>query len=100
QGMLQDIGPRLERGVPVRSLTVRSAGLREGDVAQQLSDLDQELEGVSLGSYPWFRSLTDHGVALIARSTDENKLREAGEKLIALVSSVGRESELIEGEAS
>ncbi|MEQ8556895.1 MAG: molybdopterin-binding protein [Henriciella sp.] len=100
QGMLQSIGPRLERGVPVRSLTVRSAGLREGDVAEKLSALNGELEGVNLGSYPWFRSVTDHGVALIARSTDPDKLREAGEKLVALVSEVGRESELIEGEPS
>lgn len=100
QGMLQSIGPRLERGVPVRSITVRSAGLREGDVAEKLSELNRELEGVNLGSYPWFRSVTDHGVSLIARSTDEAKLRSAGEKLVALVSEVGRESEIFEGEAS
>ena len=100
QGMLQDIGHRLERGTPVRSLTVRSAGLREGDVAEKLSQLNQDYEGVNFGSYPWFRSVTDHGVALIARSTDAARLKEAGEKLVALVSSAGRESELIEGEAS
>ena len=100
QGMLQSIGPRLERGVPVRSITVRSAGLREGDVAEKLSELNRELEDVNLGSYPWFRSVTDHGVSLIARSTDEAKLKDAGEKLVALVSEVGRESEIFEGEAS
>ena len=100
QGMLQDIGHRLEKGVPVRSITVRSGGLREGDVAEKLSSLDAEFEDVSFGSYPWFRSVTDHGVALIARATDENKLRTASERLVALVSEAGRDSEVIEGEAS
>ncbi|WP_367187521.1 competence/damage-inducible protein A [Henriciella sp.] len=100
QGMLQDIGHRLEKGVPVRSITVRSGGLREGDVAEKLASLSQELEGVSLGSYPWFRSVTDHGVALIARSTDREMLQTAAEQLVALVTEAGRESEVIEGEAS
>ena len=100
QAMLGDIGHRLQRGVPVHSLTVRSAGLREGDVAEKLAELDRELEGVNLGSYPWFRAVNDHGVALIARSRDADKLKEAGEKLVALVTSVGKESEVFEGEAS
>ncbi|WP_084399767.1 competence/damage-inducible protein A [Henriciella aquimarina] len=100
QGMLQDVGHRLEHGEVVRSITVRSSGLREGDIAEQLSALNEELDGVSLGSYPWFRSVTDHGVALIARSTDQDKLKTAGERLVALVSEAGRESELLEGEAS
>lgn len=100
QGMLQDVGHRLEHGVVVKSLTVRSAGLREGEIAERLAALSEEMEQVSLGSYPWFRSMTDFGVALIARSTDEEALRKAGEKLVALVTEVGRESEMIEGEAS
>ena len=100
QGMLQDIGRRLERGVVVKSITVRSAGLREGDIAEKLSALNDEFDGVNFGSYPWFRSITDHGVALIARSTDADKLKAAGERLVAIVSGVGGESEFIEGESS
>lgn len=100
QGMLQDIGHRLERGVVVKSITVRSSGLREGDIAEELGALNDELEDVNLGSYPWFRSVTDHGVALIARSTDKSRLDLAAERLIALVKSKGHEPELIEGEAS
>ncbi|MGB3626736.1 MAG: competence/damage-inducible protein A, partial [Henriciella sp.] len=100
QGMLGDIGHRLERGIVVQSITVRVAGLREGDIAEQLSGLDKELDGVNMGSYPWFRSVTDHGVALVARSRDETKLRAARERLIALVSKDGRDVEVIDGEAT
>ncbi len=100
QGMLQDIGHRLQRGVVVNSITVRASGLREGDIAEQLGKLDVEFEDVNFGSYPWFRSVTDHGVALIARSADKAALDTAAERLMSLVKSTGGEPELIEGEAS
>jgi molybdenum cofactor synthesis domain-containing protein len=100
QGMLQDIGHRLERGVVVNKITVKAAGLREGDIAEALSDLDKQYEGVNFGSYPWFRSVTDHGVSLIARSADREKLEAAAQELVSLVHSVGVEGELLEGEAT
>lgn len=100
QGMLQDIGHRLVHGVVVNSVTVRAAGLREGDIAKQLGALDKATEGVSFGSYPWFRSTTDHGVALVARSSDAAKLKRAADDLVKLVGSTGRACDVIDGEAS
>ncbi|QYJ00805.1 competence/damage-inducible protein A [Thalassovita mediterranea] len=100
QGMLQDIGHRLEHGRVVHARTVRVPGLREGDIAEALSELDKSYEEVSFGSYPWFRSVSDHGVSLIARSADEDALTTAAQKLVELAASVGGESEVIEGEAS
>ncbi|MEO0452222.1 MAG: molybdopterin-binding protein [Pseudomonadota bacterium] len=99
EGMLGDIGHRLKTGAVVKSLTVRGAGLREGDVAEALGALATEYEALSLGSYPWFRSLNDSGVALIARGTDEALLSEASEKLAALVRAQGIEPEILTGEA-
>ncbi|MEL6725437.1 MAG: molybdopterin-binding protein [Pseudomonadota bacterium] len=99
EGMLGDIGHRLKTGSVVKSLTVRGAGLREGDVAEALGALATEYEALSLGSYPWFRSLNDSGVALIARGTDEALLSEASEKLAALVRAQGIEPEILTGEA-
>lgn len=100
QGMLGDIGHRLERGIVVKSITVRAPGLREGDVAEKLARLNQEMETVNLGSYPWFSSVTDHGVALIARSRDEDDLAVARQRLVELVKETGRDCEVIEGEAT
>ncbi|MEP1142320.1 MAG: molybdopterin-binding protein [Henriciella sp.] len=98
EGMLDDIGPRLETGAVVHSLTVRGAGLREGNVAEALADLEAAHEGISLGSYPWFRSLTDNGVALIARGTDETQLKQVGNDLADLIRAQGIDPEILSGE--
>lgn len=99
EGMLGDIGRRLETGVVVQSITVRGAGLREGDVAEALSALAEAHPNVSLGSYPWFQTLHDHGVALIARGTDENELESIRIDLDALVRGQGVEPEHLSGDA-
>ena len=99
EGMLGDIGHRLESGAVVHSLTVRGADLREGDLAETLSDLSDQYEGVSIGSYPWFRTVNDHGVALIARGVDQAMVQRLGAKLADLVRALGAEPEVIDGEA-
>lgn len=98
EGMLGDIGHRLKTGAVVKSVTVRGAGLREGDLAAALGELAVEYETLSLGSYPWFRNVQDHGVALVARGSDEVLLTEVSKKLETLVRENGVEPEMIEGE--
>lgn len=98
EGMLGDIGHRLESGAVVKSITVRSAGLREGDVAEALGALAGAYPTASIGSYPWFRSLNDNGVALIARGTNENDLNAIRAALMELVKGQGKEPESFEGE--
>lgn len=99
EGMLGDIGRRLESGVVVKSLTVRGAGLREGDVAEALAELAAKYDTLSLGSYPWFRSVADHGVSLIARGTNDETLRQAAGDIAALIRAQGIEPENLVGEA-
>ncbi|MEO1188909.1 MAG: molybdopterin-binding protein [Pseudomonadota bacterium] len=99
EGMLDDIGHRLETGVVVRSITVRGAGLREGDLADALSQLSDRYANVSIGSYPWFQTLQDHGVALIARGTDADQLDQIRDELDALVRAQGVEPQHLQGEA-
>lgn len=98
QGMLGDISHRLRKGVVVKSVTVRADGLREGDIAEGLGALAKEMDGVSLGSYPWFRSPTDHGVALVARSGDDAKLAEVRSMMEDLIRAAGKTPETIDGE--
>ena len=99
EGMLGDIGHRLETGTVVESLTVRGAGMREGDVAEMLAALAQKYPDVSIGSYPWFRTVNDHGVALIVRGTDRAQLEAIGTQLSGIIQSQGVTPETIQGEA-
>ena len=98
EGMLGDIGHRLETGAVVKSITVRGSDLREGDLAEALSELSDQYDSVSIGSYPWFRTVNDHGVALIARGTDDTALAKISDALAALVRAQGVEPEIVEGE--
>lgn len=98
EGMLGDIGHRLKTGAVVKSVTVRGSDLREGELAEALEQLSNQYEGVSIGSYPWFKTVKDHGVALIARGTDESELAEVQNALAALVKEQGVEPEILIGE--
>lgn len=82
----------------MKSVTVRGAGLREGDIAAALGEMASAYESISLGSYPWFRNVQDHGVALVARGTDEAVLESIAAKLAALIETQGAIPERIEGE--
>ncbi|MEM7767226.1 MAG: molybdopterin-binding protein [Pseudomonadota bacterium] len=88
-GMLQDIGPRLQSGTVVGSVTIRGGRLREGDIAESLGALAETMPLVSFGSYPWFRSLDDSGVQIVARSADGDALRHAEMAIITLVQAAG-----------
>ena len=53
--MLEGVGPRLKGGAIFRSRAVRAKGVREGDIAGPLEDLEEATNGVvTFGSYPWF----------------------------------------------
>lgn len=88
--MLEDIGPRLKTGKIVHSLTVKVQGLREGDFAEHLTKLNSEYSEVSFGSYPWFVSIDDSGVSLIARTKNKNLLVPVQKSLEQLVRDQGK----------
>lgn len=94
RAMLEDIGHRLQTGAVVHKVTVRGKGLREGDLAEGLGAIAKESPGVSIGSYPWYGAIDDHGVALVARSTDAAALRAVQVKLETLARSLGTEPEI------
>lgn len=94
RAMLDDIGHRLETGAVVHKVSVRGKGLREGDLAVKLGEIAKEFPSVGIGSYPWYGSIEDHGVALVARSTDKAALAEVCTRLEALARSLGAEPEV------
>ena len=100
QAMLEDIGPRLQRGTPVisRSLTVR---LPEGKIAQALAEIQAGHPAVSIGSYPFFAenrpSLaggpSTAGTTLVVRGRDGAEVEAAAGDVAALARSHGVEPE-------
>lgn len=89
RAMLEDIGHRLETGAVVHKVTIRGVGLREGDIAEPLGTLAKELDTVSLGSYPWFRSVGDNGVHLVASTLNEALIPEITAKLEQIIRDAG-----------
>jgi len=96
-GMLEDIGHRLTSGVVVESLTVRAAGLREGDIAEALGKLAEAHTTVNIGSYPWFHSVQDNGVALIVRSAQKRLLEQVAGLIEQIVRDHGAVPERLSG---
>lgn len=88
RGMLADVLPRLEGGMPVLSVSVRGPGLREGDFAGALGALAAASPDLDFGSYPWFGP-DGYGAALVVRGTDRDAVIRAGDSLEALARSFG-----------
>jgi molybdenum cofactor synthesis domain-containing protein len=96
RGMLQDVGHRIDGGAVVRARTVRAKGVREGDIAAGLEQLEAAAGGaVAFGSYPWFTP-EGFGLHLVARSADGEALAKAGDDLRALIRACGAEPEDVE----
>ena len=93
RGMLDDVGHRLTGGDVVKSVTVRVPGLREGDIAEALGKLAGDEADVSIGSYPWFRSLEDSGVSLVARGRDADQLDRIEAAFVRLAEASGKTAE-------
>jgi molybdenum cofactor synthesis domain-containing protein len=94
RAMLEDIGPRLQTGAVVHKVTVKGKGLREGDLAIRLGEIDAAAPSVSVGSYPWYLGPDNNGVSLVARSIDAAALETVRVQLVALSESLGVKPEI------
>lgn len=83
RAMLEAILPTLKTGKKVLSASV-PAGVGEGTIGGPLGDLQAQYPDVKMGSYPQMGSGFVH-TELVLRSTDELRLREATEKVRAMV---------------
>jgi molybdenum cofactor synthesis domain-containing protein len=83
QAMLEEVGPRLTKGVPVVSRTITFLG-GEGDAAKPLGEIQAAHPAVVIGSYP-FESPSGFATNLVIRSRDPEALEaaEAAVKAIA-----------------
>jgi len=87
QVMLDAVAPRLKKGRPMLSNSVRIAAA-EGDVAPGLFELQAANPKVQIGSYPFFEG-GELGTYVVLRSVDAALLAEALKALWALVGKEG-----------
>jgi molybdenum cofactor synthesis domain-containing protein len=99
QAMLEDVAPRLTRGVPVISLSI-TVKLPEGRIAEDLAAIQARHRSLVIGSYPFFaegsplpgiRAMA--GTTLVVRGRNNSEVEEAAREIEALARSLPAEPE-------
>ncbi len=88
-GMLDALTGTLEGGLPVVSRTI-GCWVAESDVAELLRDAERAHDGVSIGSYPFFRD-GRVGANFVVRSTDGDKADACVAAVTTALEAQGRE---------
>lgn len=88
--MLEDVAPRLCKGVVVHAATVRVSGVGEGTVADILTAAAKADRELSFGSYPFGHgSVGEIGTNLVVRGRDQARLEAAVAGLLNALQAVG-----------
>lgn len=85
--MFEALAPQLERGAPMLSGNV-GAAVREGDIAEGLTAIQEKFPGVAIGSYPSMRGGGYH-TSIVARGTDADLIAKVLEEVAALMRAQG-----------
>jgi len=86
-GMLDALTGTLEGGRPLVSVTV-GAFAPESEVAELLRDVEQSADGISIGSYPFFKE-GRVGSNFVVRSEDQDRAQAVADDLAAKLAQVG-----------
>ena len=86
-GMLDALSGKLEGGRPLVSVTV-GAFAPESEVADMLRQAEQSAEGISIGSYPFFKD-GRVGLNFVVRSEDQSRAQAVAEELAGKLAEVG-----------
>ncbi len=93
RAMMEEIVPRLPRGVAVKSITV-SADLPEGTIAEGLAEIQKAYPQTAIGSYPWYRD-GHFGAQLVVRSRDAEAVEAAAGAIEAMAVQLGATPERV-----
>ncbi|MFL6723169.1 MAG: competence/damage-inducible protein A [Sphingomicrobium sp.] len=86
-GMLDALSGELEGGRPLVSVTV-GAFAPESEVADILRQTEQSADGISIGSYPFFKE-GRVGSNFVVRSDDADRAREVADNLAEKLAEIG-----------
>jgi molybdenum cofactor synthesis domain-containing protein len=93
QAMFEGLSARLPGGVVMTRITVQCA-TGEGSIATILADVQAAHDGISIGSYPWFKP-GNFGTAVVISGLDEVVARQAAEAVAAAVRAFGSEAFIV-----
>jgi molybdopterin-biosynthesis enzyme MoeA-like protein len=93
RAMMEDVTPRLKKGVVVSTATV-SARIPEGRIAGALAKIQAENKSVVIGSYPFYAA-DGYGVQLVVRGRDAASVEAAAAEIELAIASEGLSSERI-----
>ena len=82
QSMLKTVIPKLEKGLPTLSLSVKIYK-GEGDIALDLEEMVKTFDQLNFGSYP-FSEKGVYGTNIVIRGTDKKLMEEAEDKVRSL----------------
>ncbi len=88
RAMFENIAPLLTAGPPIKMQSVHVVLLGEGVLADGLGTIQHEFPDVDLGSYPFYRA-SGNGVAVVAKGTNDARLKAAIAEVTALIISLG-----------
>jgi molybdenum cofactor synthesis domain-containing protein len=91
RSMMDDVAPRLRKGVVVVSKTVRVEGAGEGVIAEPLEAIAKANPALSLGSYPFYGP-QGYGSNLVVRGRDGEAVERVVDELIASLAEIGAKS--------
>ena len=99
QAMLDDVATKLERGIPVITVSLKMR-LPEGAIAAELKEIQDRYPELSIGSYPFFADLGaatqragSAGTTLVVRGRDHGKVNEAADAIVKMGRNLGVEAE-------
>ena len=85
QAMLPQLNNIIKTGKKILSSSIDTS-LRESQISEQLSKLQDKYKNIDIGSYPYFKEKP--GTILVLRSTEEDLLKRCEEDVKKLVSSL------------
>lgn len=93
QSMFEGLKDKLEGGQKKMRLTVQ-CGIGEGTIASIMAEISDAFEGLSVGSYPWFKP-GQFGTAVVVSSKNREQVQSAAERLQMLVQQAGYEATIL-----
>lgn len=85
--MLMQMESMLPSGIDRHRVSVQTA-LGEGTLAEGLGIIEEKFEGISIGSYPWFKP-GQYGTAVVVSALDRDHVDKAAADILELIKSLG-----------
>lgn len=89
QAMLDNIIPTLRHGEPILSKTWYAYHASEGKVAADLNDIQNKFPQIDIGSYPFYKSEKQNGIALVTKGQDKQAIEQAAKEIYDLFVRMG-----------